>query len=183
MNAIDILIILVITFFVYKGAKQGMVEELLGVTGWVLAILFAIKFGDFLSAIILRKVPRIPKQLGSIIAFIFILIAVRVGFQAFAQYFEKIFSDDLKNRINKLIGAFFGFIKGAFFISVIALAIYILPLNQKIKDAEHESVLFGHMTVFAQVMVDMIFKIVPQIENPLDHMIDDTLQDNHDESI
>ena len=51
MSIIDILIIAVITIFVYRGAKNGMVNELLGFTGWVLAILLALRLGSRMGSI------------------------------------------------------------------------------------------------------------------------------------
>jgi membrane protein required for colicin V production len=172
MNPVDLLILAALVLFVFIGAKRGMIEELLGLTGWIIAILMAIKFGSLIARLVLSRVPSLPPTLASILGAAAVLIGVRVLFQVFSQFFQRMFGDDLQNTLDKLIGAIFGFIKGAFFISILTLSIYVLPLNENIKAVEHQSVLFGHMTKFAQVMVDWVIRMVPEIKKPLDQSLE-----------
>ena len=166
---IDVLIVVGLTIFVYKGAQKGMAEELLGLTGWLLAVLLALRLGGAAAKLIVGKVPQLA-PLGSILGFIAMLIVARAAFHLFAQSFQKMFAADLQGKINKFIGALFGFAKGAFFISVVVLAIYVLPLGQQAKTIESRSVLFHHMTKFAQVVVDAVTNFVPQTQAPLKKM-------------
>ncbi len=172
MNPVDLLILAALVLFVFIGAKRGMIEELLGLTGWIVAILMAIKFGSLIARLVLARVTSLPPTLASILGAAAVLIGVRVLFQVFSQLFQRMFGQDLQNSLNKLVGALFGFIKGAFFISIITLSIYVLPLNENIKALEHHSVLFGHMTKFAQVMVDWVIRMVPEIKEPLDQSLE-----------
>ena len=41
MNTIDIVVLVILTYFVFRGSKAGMIEELLGITGWVIAVILA----------------------------------------------------------------------------------------------------------------------------------------------
>jgi len=166
---IDVLIVVGLTIFVYRGAQRGMVEELLGLTGWLLAFLLALRFGAAAGNYIAAKAKGLT-ALGPYLGFIAMLIIARAGFHLFAQSFQKMFAGDLQNKVNKLVGALFGFAKGAFFISVVVLAIYVLPLGEQAKKLETRSVLFHHMTKFAQVAVDAVIKFVPQTEAPLKKM-------------
>jgi membrane protein required for colicin V production len=167
---IDIMIIIGLVIFVYRGAQKGMVEELLGLTGWLLAILLAIKLGGTAARILVGKVPRMA-PLASILGFIIMLIVARAAFHLFAQSFQKMFDADLRGKIDKFVGGLFGFVKGAFSISVLVLAIYVLPLGPRAKDLESRSVLFKHMTKFAQIVMDAVTKFVPQTEAPLRSMV------------
>ena len=172
MILFDVLIIAGLTVFVYMGAKRGMIDELMGLTGWIIALLLAVKLGGPLAEIISRKVPKLPDVACSIIAFLVILFFVRAGFLMFTESFKKMVKPSTQTVINKFIGGLFGFVMGAFFVSVVVFAISVLPLNPKIKALEDQSVLFGHMTKFSRIVVDAVLKFVPEAQEPLQNMVE-----------
>jgi membrane protein required for colicin V production len=167
MSIIDILIIAVITIFVYRGAKNGMVNELLGFTGWVLAILLALRFGSRIGRFLAPKLKIIPEQIEGIFGFLVVFGFVLVGFSVLMNFFQKAFDKELQSKVNGFVGALFGFAKGLFFVSVLTLGLHVLPLEKQLRRAEQESVLFSHMTHFAQVITLAMFKAAPQLKPPV----------------
>lgn len=167
MNGLDVAMIAGITIFVYAGAKRGMAQEILGLTGWVLALLLAIRFGGRMAAFLLQKAPALPLRVAAILSFLLLLIAVRILCQVFIEIFQKLFSPEMHGKIDRLIGAVLGFLKGAFFVSIVVLLTQILPLNDRIRSMQQESALNGHMTRFSRLLVDAVIHFVPQIKEPL----------------
>jgi membrane protein required for colicin V production len=167
MSIIDILIIAVITLFVYRGAKNGMVNELLGFTGLVLALLSALRLGSPVGRFLAPKLKIIPEQIEGIFGFFVVFGFVLIGFSVLMNFFQKAFDKELQGKVNRFVGAVFGFAKGLFFVSVLTLGLYVLPLEKQLKRAEQDSVLFSHMTYFAQVIASATFKAVPQLKPPI----------------
>jgi len=170
MMIVDLVIVLGLTLFVYMGARRGMIDELLGLTGWIIAILLALKFGGTVAELIHRKATSLPGPVSSIVAFLLILFFVRAGFLMFSQWFQKMFNETTKNAINKFIGGLFGFIIGAFFISIVVFAISVFPLSPKIKNLENQSVLWEHMSKFSRIVVDAVIKFVPETQESIESM-------------
>ncbi|HNR68791.1 MAG TPA: CvpA family protein [bacterium] len=167
MNEIDIAILLGITIFVYRGARHGMAQELLGITGWVLALLIAMRMAARVAGWIVHRVPELPGQIAMIISFLLLLFASRIFFQIFIQFFQHLFSKEMHTKVNRLVGALLGFIKGAFFISVLVLVLQTLPVSTRIESLRKSSALSGHMSKFARLLVDVAIRFAPQIEEPL----------------
>jgi len=57
MNTVDIVVLIILLYFVYKGSRAGLIDELLGITGWVLAIILALRFGGAAGAYVVEKLP------------------------------------------------------------------------------------------------------------------------------
>ncbi|MBN2357028.1 CvpA family protein [candidate division KSB1 bacterium] len=165
MNTIDIIVLVVLTYFVYKGSKAGMIEELLGITGWVIAIILALRFGGMAGEYVVGKLPLAIGISASIIGFIIVLLLVRIAFKVFSGGFKKMVSSDAQTSLDRFLGAAIGFLKGAFFVSLFALAIQSMPLGEKMQTFREESALYPHMTKFARVVVDSVVKFIPQIQS------------------
>ena len=114
MSLIDFLIIIVLTIFVAFGSKKGMIAEILGLTGWAVAVLVALRFMGKAGAIMHRFAGgKFHEAIFIILGFFIILFGVRLAFQALTATFQKIFSQDTVTKVNKIGGAVFGFLEGA----------------------------------------------------------------------
>jgi uncharacterized membrane protein required for colicin V production len=114
-----------------------------------------------------HRVPELPGQIAMIISFLLLLFASRIFFQIFIQFFQHLFSKEMHTKVNRLVGALLGFIKGAFFISVLVLVLQTLPVSTRIESLRKSSALSGHMSKFARLLVDVAIRFAPQIEEPL----------------
>ena len=172
MYVFDVIILVMLTLFIYRGVQKGMMNELIGLTGWVIALLIAIRGAGIACGFILARWTTLPEPVGMWIGFFAILIIIRVFFQLFLQLFERLFSEHVHGRLDRLFGAILGFIKGAFFVGVFTLVISLLPLNESIKNAEKQSLFFGHMSNFATTVTNGIFSFAPQIKTPVNKVIE-----------
>jgi len=173
MNLVDVFIIIILSIFVAQGAKRGMIDEVLGLTGWIVAVLLAIRFmGKVGSMLYGFAGGKLPETLMIIMGFFIVLVVVRLAFQAVFAAFQRVFSQDAVTKVNKIGGAVFGFFKGALFISVLVLAISMAPLGLRFHRAEQGSLLFFHMQRFAPAVFNIVKKFIPQSQDALDKLMD-----------
>ena len=172
MTIFDIIILVMLTVFIYRGVQKGMMNELTGLTGWVVALLVAIRGAGFAGVLIIERWTLLPEPMGVWIGFFGILIIMRLAFQLFLQIFDRLFNEQIHDSVDRLLGAILGFVKGAFFVGVFTLIVSLLPLNENIKNAEQQSLFFRHMSNFATVVTNAIISFAPQIEAPVNKVID-----------
>ncbi len=110
MNVIDIIIVLIICYFGYRGYKNGLVRELASLIALVAGIFLSIRFSDFVTSFIENKVNLDPKFMP-IIAFGVIFIAVVILVLVFSKVFDKILKIIKLQWLNKMLGIVFGLSK------------------------------------------------------------------------
>jgi len=163
MNAFDVVIILALTFFVYRGAKNGLIGELLGITGWLLAGIIALRYGS-LAAQRISGMIKLPDLATTVLGYAVVLLAVRLFLQVLLAGLKKGLDPKTHDTMNKLLGAIIGFAKGAFLVSIFVLALSIMPLGNQVKMYQLHSTLFPHMKKFAQVILRQVVYFVPQTQ-------------------
>jgi membrane protein required for colicin V production len=171
MNIVDILIILSLALFLFFGAKRGMIKELLGLTGWILAVLMALKFGGLVSDLLAARVPGL-KILSSVLAFFLVLAGVRIGFLLFAQVIKKVLVKGIIENVDRSVGALFGLFQGAFLVSLLAVAISLLPPNPDIIRYQKGSVLYPYIAKFSVVVINAVTVFIPQAEKAVDSLME-----------
>ena len=77
MAKVDLVIIIGLIFFVYWGLRKGFKAEMLGFTGWIIALLIGLALADKASSLLGNKIPSIQK-VSWILAFFAIIILVRL---------------------------------------------------------------------------------------------------------
>jgi len=173
MNTVDGVIIAALIVSAYLGARSGLMRELLGFTGWVIALLLAIKFSGEAAELLRQRAPRID-AIAPALAFILLLAVVRLFFQLTFFLVRRLLKTELLNQLDRLLGAVLGFLKGALLLSAVALLIVLLPLNPKIKALENDAALLHHLTRFARWSVHVLEKTIPETRTVLEGIeIDD----------
>jgi uncharacterized membrane protein required for colicin V production len=165
MNIIDFAVLIMLIYFVYRGAQAGLVDELLGITGWVVAVIVALHFGGTAGAYVVEKIPLAASISVSIVGFVVTLFVVHLAFRLLTTIFKKAVSSDTQSSLDRFFGAAIGFIKGAFYISLLALALLSMPLGEKFNQLREESQLYPHMTKVARIVVDTVMRFIPQIRS------------------
>ncbi len=170
MSIVDIVIIIMLVFFTYFGAKRGLVEELLGLTGWILAFLVALGLCDYPAKLLHEQVPKLG-MFSTFISIVLILILVRVFIQVIANALDNSIGKNKKSFGNTFGGSILGFIQGLFFISVIVLTITVFPFNKSIKGIEKGSVLYSHVQLFSVYVVKTVAKYIPKTESAVNKVV------------
>jgi uncharacterized membrane protein required for colicin V production len=170
MSIVDIIIIIMLVFFTYFGARRGLVDELLGLTGWILAFLVALGLCDYPARLIHDQVPKLG-IFSTLISIVLILLLSRVFIQVIANGLNNSMGKNKKSFGNTFGGSILGFIQGLFFLSVIILTITVFPFNQSIKGIEKGSVLYSHVQVFSVYVVKTIAKYIPNTETAVNKVV------------
>lgn len=170
MGIVDIVIILAIIIFTYLGARRGLVNELLGPTGWIVSFLVALAFCDFPASLLIERFPRLGifSTLVSIIAILFI---VRILIQVLANYIHNMMGKKADSFANYFGGSVLGFIQGLFILSVLVLSIAVFPFKATIKSIDKDSVLYNHVAHFSVYIVETIAKYVPKTKTAVDALV------------
>lgn len=160
MNVLDLIIVIPLLYFMYKGAVNGLVKELLNIIGMVLAIFLTFNYMDLLNDVI---APLFADESNSIIPFVSasILFVGTLGIVALIAHFTKKFVNAVNlGTVNRIFGALFGFLKSGLFISAILLII--AGFNAPKEELRKESYLYPFIIHLGPGAFNVVAKIYPE---------------------
>lgn len=121
MNLLDLIILLPIAYFAYKGVKNGLIGELLGIIGIIVAVYLTFEYMDKGAALASSFLGGQPDMTLTFIAALFIFIATLILAQLINYFSRKFFQFVKLQSLNRILGGCFGLIKGAIIVSVVLL--------------------------------------------------------------
>lgn len=126
MNFLDIILLLPLVYGLYVGFSKGLIKQLTGLIGIVLALLFSIKISGFVSDFLMNNNmvnEGWASVAGFVIAFLGILIAVRL-----AGTLVKKTTDTIGlGIVEQILGGVFGALKA--FLIVLVLLFFFVKIN------------------------------------------------------
>lgn len=174
MNALDLLIILPIGYFAYKGFTAGFIQEVLGIVGIILAIFVAFAFMKPFSTLLepFFSGSDTPTIVAGLILFVGTIALVQFIGHSIRRFLEFI----KLNFINRIAGLFFGAIKSAIVIS--GFLWLFAGFNIPEEETRNESLLYPAVISIAPTVFNMVASIYPGIENFIDTLEDSIQEDN-----
>lgn len=157
---IDIIIILIFAYSVWKGHKMGFIKTLFSlivrVVSFIVAILFAMPISQLFSDNFLSDYPQSVSQAASYtVAFIVIYLVVHIAIVIVANVLDLISKLPLLNFANKTlgiaIGAALGFVTAWIFVIALNFAFPILT--------SYNSELFAENTLDKSILFDLIYNV------------------------
>ena len=130
MGVVDVIIIVFILVFAFKGAINGLIIEVIGILGFILAILCSYMLYDPLFKVM--KAVGFGDNGASIAAYILGFLIVYVIVIILGNLIHRTLQIIHLGWVNKVLGFSFGILKGAFIASVI-LWIIVSVLPNKVK--------------------------------------------------
>jgi membrane protein required for colicin V production len=174
LNWLDFLILLLVVAGMVRGFSKGLIFELSGLIGLIIAVYVSryhsSPFAEFIHSFFNVGMDYCP-ALGMIMAFIVSLILVKV----LAMCAQRLIKAISLGWLNSLLGALISAVKYTLVISVVFNVLG--PINEKLKlmDNKHSegSVLCGPVTKFAPAVLPMLniselFNIPKNIEDSID---------------
>ncbi len=131
MNFLDIIILIPVAIFVFKGLKNGLVIEIASLASLFLGIFAGMYLSDYLAGLLVKHL-GLNANYTSAVAFILIFIAVIILMRIIAKTIEKVLDLTLLGFINKLLGAVFAVLKGLFLISLVFYVINKFDTKEKL---------------------------------------------------
>jgi membrane protein required for colicin V production len=135
VNLLDIILLIPLLWFGYNGYKKGLIIEISSLAAFILGLYFAFYFSNF-TAGYLRQFFNIQPKYMAAVSFIVTFIGVVIIVLALAKLLEKFINILMLGFVNKLLGAVFGMLKGALFLSVIILIINYFDAGKSIVKPE-----------------------------------------------
>lgn len=164
MNVFDLLILLVLVLFVFKGFRRGFLREIAGLLGIVFAFILAVRLMDDFSLLLghfLGLSPRVAVLVTAVAIFIVALIAILM----LARMIRKVMDLAALGWIDRLLGSLFGLAKGVVIVSILALIISLLPVGGEFNREKKESFLFEPMRKAAPLLFNGIAKMIPAAQD------------------
>jgi membrane protein required for colicin V production len=157
MNAIDIIIVIPLLWFTYKGFTKGLIIELATLIALLLGIYIAAHFSNY-TADFLREKFDFKSEYMSIISFSITFLLVVILVMIFGKSLEKVINILLLSFVNKLAGAAFGLVKVAFVISVLIMILGNMDVEDKLitPKLQKESLLYGPVKKIAPAIFPVI---------------------------
>jgi len=126
MNWLDIVIIIILLFFIWKGFQAGIVGAIGGFLRIIVGIWVGSHFMTSVGAWLMEVLNIENSSLANIVGFILLFIAINIVTSIIVWIINKIFDIiPFINLANKLGGAVIGFVGG---VLAIAAAVYLLSL-------------------------------------------------------
>jgi len=111
MNFIDIIIILITSYFVIRGIFRGFICELAVVLGFIFGYLLIITYSGLFSDLLSVYLPKIPRIIINIISLVSIFICTNLAIKLAAQLATRFLSFIMLGWLNRILGGFFALIK------------------------------------------------------------------------
>lgn len=135
MQALDIILVLPLLWFAWRGLSRGLVNELASLLALIAGIWAAIRFGDFTQAW-LRDSFQIEGEYTRTLAFSITFIAVVFLINLIGRLVSKVLDLALLGWINKAAGLVFGVLKGVLILSLIIYIVERFDPGQTLPGAE-----------------------------------------------
>lgn len=146
MNLLDFLIFIPILYFCYRGMRNGLIGEVLGIIGIILGVFLTFHYmdemADFIRPIVEGDPSYLPFLAGAIIFFGTLIVVQLIAFmlRRFLQVIHL-------NIVNRILGFFFGMLKGGIIVSAILLLL--AGFNQPSKQSREESIAYSYVIYLA----------------------------------
>lgn len=131
MTFFDYCIIICLAVFVFAGLGKGLIRGLADIVAVIVALVGATRFMSNFTGILSAFIPISPILL-TIISFIIIYAILYYSVIFGGQVLAKLVKFALLGWLDRLLGALFGFFKGAFLISLFLFLVTLLPLPKAV---------------------------------------------------
>lgn len=157
---VDYVIIVVCAIFVVNGFRKGFVQEIMGILGLVLAILFALRYFEDVGQIINTSL-NIPENLANVLAFVIISVGIVAVVSIVALAWKRVIGLSPLSVLDKIFGAGFGLLKGGLVIMIILLALVSLQMPAIQDVLLEQSSVAREVLTFAPILYERIEPLLP----------------------
>lgn len=166
MNFIDIIILAAIALGFILGFKDGFVRKLIGIIGFVTAIILAVILSNSVGSFI-ESVFGIEYYLAEIMGWLVVFTAIMIVTTILKRVIHPF--DKVNNLINQLVGGFIGVIQLLFFISAILLLLNIFDFPDK--KTQESSTLYKYAYGVIPASINLFKNYTPNTENVIKEYI------------
>jgi uncharacterized protein YkwD len=151
INAIDIVLLLVITLSLLNGYRRGFVHGVLDLAGWVLALIAGLRYHLTVASWFGPSIDLWSEVWDQPIAFILVALIAGVIVHVIGYWLLKRLPGDVHDRqVNRLFGLLPGFINGLITAAILSALLLAVPLSERLSERTRESALVNRLAVYAE---------------------------------
>lgn len=155
MNIIDLISLFPLLLFGIKGLQTGIIKQVFGLVGMVIAILVSLKF----TQVAISELDTISSPFLPLIAHLVIFIITLMLVHYAGQLIEKVLKIGQINFLNRFAGLLFGLLKA---ILLVSLVLWLLNMAHLLPpEATNNSIAYSYFINWSPLMVEGIGKIIP----------------------
>lgn len=166
MNALDVILVIVLSWSAYRGWQTGLVRATLGLAGLVLAYVTALAYGQSVGESLLGDGSTLNGILGIILVFFGVAVLSHVA-AGFARAFLHATPFGI---FDAAAGALLGLAQGVLAFGLLIVLAYSYPLHSRIPAQIDDSRLAGAVQSGALALVDGIKAVLPGVRKALDDL-------------
>ncbi len=161
MSIVDVLIIIAVGAGIVRGFTTGLLREVLGLAGFIIALVLGIELMAFVG----DKVGSIVGVRGTaarVIGFVVVFSVVQAVILLVTRLSEAATGALKLTVINRIGGGVAGAVKTVLFVSIIL--VLLARMNFPSDDGKRESVLYGPMVLLVPTMWDLAAEAWPRVQ-------------------
>lgn len=158
MNLLDILILLPIAFFCYRGFVNGIIKEVLSIVGIMLAVFLTFQYMDPVGKLIAPLFEEGAAYVPFISALVIFIGTIAIV-HLIAYLSKKVLETIKLNSINRIAGAGFGFLKSGIVVSAILLILAGFEVPSK--SSRQNSATYSYIVYLAPWAYDTVASVYP----------------------
>ena len=157
MNYLDIIILVIVAWSLFRGFKNGLFIEIASVAALILGIWGSIRFSGFTQTKLVEYFDLQTQYLG-LIAFIITFLVIVVLIHFLANALDKLLKAVALGFVVRILGMLFAVIKSVLILSVVLVVLGTLDRNSKLitTQQKEESVLYMPVADFAPMLFPII---------------------------
>ncbi|HOY37775.1 MAG: CvpA family protein [Bacteroidales bacterium] len=161
MNVLDIIIIIPLVWFGFKGLKNGLIKEAGSVAALVLGIFGALEFSGFTEKYV-HNFTSVSAQYIPLIAFAVTFVAILIVVYLISGLLDKFVNAVKLGWLNKLGGIVFGVLKIAFIISALFYMLHQVNTQKKWISESYLNTSLLYKPIAA--IIPTVYPYIPDIE-------------------
>jgi membrane protein required for colicin V production len=162
METLDIIILLPLAYFGYKGYQSGLIKEVLGIIGLVLAVFLTINYLDQFSSYA-KELLSLKDDYNPFIFGTMLFVSVMVVINLITYIVSKLLAAIKLTFVNKLLGLAFGLLKAGLLVS--AILILISGFGYPSEPTKKASVSYSYLIKVAPTAYNAIALVYPGAED------------------
>jgi membrane protein required for colicin V production len=165
MSTLDIILVIFLFYFAYKGFTNGFIISIATLVGLVLGFYAASHFSEF-TANWLQHDMGLKSSNIKLIAYIVTFVIVVILIFLLGRFLTGVVKTVGLGIVNRLAGALLGIAKGALIASLLFLLFSKIDPNQSLFTAQHKkgSVLYKPVSAVAPAVIPLIQKYTAEVE-------------------
>lgn len=140
MNWVDYVLLALIVVTMVFGARRGVIREAMGLIAFIIGIIFATHYIDWLASGVARRMAISP-VLVSFVGFVALIAFVYLVFRLLSLVFYKLAKPEKLGKADHVGGALVGMLRGWVTLGFVLFLLLYLPLPQRTLDAMDDSFL------------------------------------------